>query len=99
MTAEAVAKRTALHGPLITDVPFPMQIVRHVDDVVEVLCHLFDVESLEVPERRWGRDRQGLVRGQLGSHQVNEEEIQYSIRRLTARRSWNVNCLVQLPRD
>lgn len=38
-----------------------MQVVGHVDDVIEKRVHLFDRERLQIPEGRWGADRQRLL--------------------------------------
>jgi len=70
--AVAVLERAAGRGPLVAVVPLAVQVVGHVDHVVNEGLHLAKREALEVPLRRRHRDSQRLAGGQLGAHHLEE---------------------------
>src|SRR5690242_4584640 len=53
--------RAAVNGPLVADIPLAMEVVRHVNDVVDDLGHCGNGEVAQVPVRRGGGDRHRLA--------------------------------------
>lgn len=52
-----------------------MQVIRHVNDVVQILVHRCNGKLLEIPERSRRRDGQSLIIRQLSPHQLEKFEV------------------------
>lgn len=72
MTTNAFSRRTHVIGVRIAVIPLTVEIVGHVDDVIDGSSDSIDWECFEVPVRRWCCDRHRLVLAQ-GLLQHDEE--------------------------
>lgn len=67
-------------GEMFGLTPLSMKIVRHIDEVVEHLCHVLHRERLEIPVRSWDGNRErATILSKLVSHEAQEATVVDSI--------------------
>lgn len=78
-------------------IPLPVQVIRHVDDVVDDIADLFDRKPLEVPVRRGRGDGHGLAAGKSSANLLQKRQIVGAVAGAARGNARDVRCAGVLP--